>query len=363
MSKEKVELTTLNVALAVLLLFLVGLSLYAVETIKKGTEPAKKPKIDAVLVLAECKECFNLEQAAQGLGQLPIELSVKKLNFSDKEAKKLVERYGIEKLPALILTGDTKDLPLEGFTEKKGALLLESPAPYIDAKTGTLKGKVSATLLLKKSCTNCVDLKNVVTQLKQMGLLVTTVTEIQAENGKELIQRYKITKAPTLLLSAEAIEYPVIKEVWEQIGSIEEDGMLVLREVAPPYYDLEKKSVQGIVDITLLTDKQCKECFDVSVLKQILEQNFAMAFGKEKTVDISSKEGKELVTRYEIKTAPTLIASKEAEAYQGIGEAWEQVGTKEKDGSYVFRKPELLQGIKYKDISTGEIKQGQEEGV
>ena len=78
-----------------------------------------------------------------------------------------------------------------------------------------------------------------------------------------------------------------------------------------------------------------------------------MPFKKENTYDISSKEGKELIARYKITKIPIIILSPDASAYPSFISAWDGVGTKETNGWFIMRNPELL-GT-YKDLSTNQI--------
>ena len=57
----------------------------------------------------------------------------------------------------------------------------------------------------------------------------------------------------------------------------------------------------------------------------------------ERTVDVSSAEGRSLMRTYSITAVPTVILSKDAVAYDALMRAWASVGTVEKDGSLVFR--------------------------
>ena len=50
---------------------------------------------------------------------------------------------------------------------------------------------------------------------------------------------------------------------------------------------------------------------------------------------------------------PTIILSKEASAYPRLTAVWKDVGTVEEDGTYIFRKTELM-GVS-KDLETGSL--------
>ena len=54
------------------------------------------------------------------------------------------------------------------------------------------------------------------------------------------------------------------------------------------------------LDLTIITDKKCSDCFDVNtLLSQIKKQNVNV--GSEKSVDKDSDEGKDLIKKFAIK--------------------------------------------------------------
>ena len=66
----------------------------------------------------------------------------------------------------------------------------------------------------------------------------------------------------------------------------------------------------------------------------------------EKIYDVKSAQGKEFVSKYGIFKVPMIIVSPEAEQYPSFVQAWNSVGTKEDDGWFVMRSPELLGSVK-----------------
>ena len=72
----------------------------------------------------------------------------------------------------------------------------------------------------------------------------------------------------------------------------------------------------------------------------------------EKYVDVSSSEGKTLLSKYDITAIPTIILSKEISDYETIKKTLEQFGTFEQDGKFVFRKLDVLK-VKYQDLKGG----------
>jgi len=131
------------------------------------------------------------------------------------------------------------------------------------------------------------------------------------------------------------------------------DGKFVLRQVIPPYYDVASNKIKGGVNITYLTDQSCKECYDVKLHDRALT-NLGVPTTGIKTVDISSDEGKQLVSKYSIKLVPTLILSGEVSEYQTLVQVWKDVGTVTSDGTYIFTDLGVMGGS-YKDLSKNQI--------
>ncbi|MDO8618388.1 MAG: hypothetical protein Q7R49_00420, partial [Candidatus Daviesbacteria bacterium] len=75
----------------------------------------------------------------------------------------------------------------------------------------------------------------------------------------------------------------------------------------------------------------------------------------QRSVDISSVEGKSLLARYGITKVPTILISPEADQYANLKNVWKNVGTVETDGWYVFREMQQLRGAVYKDLTTNQI--------
>ena len=110
----------------------------------------------------------------------------------------------------------------------------------------------------------------------------------------------------------------------------------------------------------LIVDTSCKECFNASVYPEVFEQALSLKIKNVKTVDTNSTSGKTLVSKYNIEMVPTIILSKDASLYPVMEQVWPQLGTQEKDGSYVLRNVGLLgsalqQKISYKNLSSGEV--------
>ncbi len=370
---EKSKLTNINTYLMIALVIVVAIGLYFTLSVPKIEQPKPVPPREVTLTVlgTDCEGCFNITAAVDFIKQqknLNVTATTE-LNIADSAEK--VSAYGITKLPAMVITGNVTNLTIPNFDAKENALVFDkAPAPYYNVAEKRVVGRVTVIQLEDKTCTDCFNLSQITAQLSQAGIKLSSQKTIDAksEEGKGLIAKYKIEKIPSLIFNSDALEYDVIKEVWDQVGSKESDGSLVLRFVNPPYINVSTGKVEGLVQLTALVDKSCADCYNISVLQTLLQEGFSMIFGKEETLDVSSAKGKMLVKKYSIELIPTVILSKEVSAYPNFAEAWVQVGSMETDGFAVFKKVEILKeyfgqqgtALVYKNLTSGQVVNGSE---
>jgi len=213
--------------------------------------------------------------------------------------------------------------------------------------------KLKVTIITQKDCAGCWDVNLLLDAIKEGNVKITDTKTLYTDsaNTKKLIDQYKITKIPTILVSGDLNKDPNMQQLWTALGEVV-DGTFVFRQVIPPYIDIASGQLKGKITLTYLTDSSCKECYDVHLHDTALK-NLAIIPGTTKTVDISSDEGKALVAKYQIKAVPTMLISGEVGEYKNLTSIWEQVGTVASDGTYIFTKAELM-GT-YKDLSKNKI--------
>ncbi len=367
MTKTKINVPTVNTYLLIGLLVILLFSLYSIYQVRTGLEemkPPEPPKLAqltiTVIAAPKCDDCFDAAAFSQAVRQTPLTNVVEStVAYDSIDGQKLIKDYQITRLPAAVVTGEIDNVTVQGFTKAEDAYVFtETPPPYYDIKLGGVVGRVTVTFITDALCAQCFDVTSFADQLAQVGVSVSTrrTLDVKDKEAQELLKKYAITKIPGMLLSDDALAYDIIKQAWPQVGTHESDGTLVLRNVSAPYRDLATRQLRGLVTITYLVDNSCTECYNVSLHKQVLEQSFAMQFAQEKTIDIASAAGKKLVETHAITAVPTFLLDKEAEAYPAMATAWSQVGTQAADGTYVFKKVDLLQGVTYKDLTTNTLK-------
>jgi hypothetical protein len=215
------------------------------------------------------------------------------------------------------------------------------------------QAKLRITVITKKDCADCWDVNLFLDALrdnniKEEGLETIYIDDASTQN---IVDKYKITKIPTVLISGELDKNANLAAAWPSLGEVI-DGVFVFREILPPYVDLATGQIKGKFSVTYLTDQSCAECYNYQDHEQVLK-NFGMKASESKTVDVSTDEGKALVEKYAIEGAPTIILTGELSEYQYLNQVWPLVGKTADDGAYVFTKLEEMGS--YKNIKTGKV--------
>ena len=326
----------------------------------EAKEAARPAQIELITIKdANCKDCFDITPVVSSIKKYNVNITKEEnLDLNSEKAEELINEYGIEKIPAVLLFGEIDRNRISELEERKDSLLFTNLLPpYTDAKSKKTMGKVSAIILKDTSCEKCIDLSKLLSDIKKLGVNIVSERSLNKEDeySQELIKKYSIDKLPTLILSDDLKVYSQdINARINQVGSIEDDGFYVLRLINPPYLNLSSNKIIGLVSMTVITDKSCNECYDPNKFHKPILQRMGVVFEKEDKADISSPEGKALLSKYSIDKVPTIILEGDVEAYPVLVNAWTDVGTKESDGMYVFRKVEVAQQA-YKDLSKGEI--------
>ncbi len=200
-------------------------------------------RVSATTIMdSECPDCTDVGSLVTALEQQAgVVFSTKKtVGYRSAEAQDLIKRFGVERIPAIIISKNILEYPAVkevwsqlNATEKNGFFALHAQQPpYRDARSGQIKGLVTMVYLTDNSCKNCYDVKNNRQIAGRLGLALEKVDEfdVNSSEGKELIAKYKIEKAPIALFSPDAKEYPLFVQVWPEVGSVETDGWFVMRK-------------------------------------------------------------------------------------------------------------------------------------
>lgn len=205
-----------------------------------------------------CEKCNDLTILVRQLKQAGVKtVAERNLNPSSAEGKGMIEKYGIDFVPTLILSKDAGAYRLIqeawlqiGTRENDGNYVLRTVnPPYINLTTGKLRGIVNAVYLADRSCTECYDVsvhKEILTSPQSFSIPFENeeAVDMADAKGKALIEKYNITQVPTIILSDEISAYPSSQSL-RQFFSVEKDGYYVFRtaQALGAYKDLTANEV------------------------------------------------------------------------------------------------------------------------
>ncbi len=205
-------------------------------------EKRVKGKVDLLLIKnSSCKDCIDLNFFADDLRELGIIIENERtIEFDSEEGQSQIEFYFIDRVPVVLLTSEIGEYsflkPLWsqiGIIAPDGSYIYTEAVPFFDLFSEETKGLVEVTRLIDANCSDCVDVNAIVSPLTKMGLKIIKeeTFDVSSEKGKELIEKYSITKIPTIIVSEEAEEYTEFFVVWPKVGTKEEDGFFVFRNL------------------------------------------------------------------------------------------------------------------------------------
>lgn len=220
----------------------------------------------------------------------------------------------------------------------------EGKGKWVATETGMfLTPNATAIVIEAPDCFACdyADYILLVSEREDLGTRITNITRLShnSTQAKLLISRYKIGKVPVLILKKDTEWDHRMLSWWNSaIGTYETERTLVMREVYPPYYDLETGEFRGFVEIRVLVNKSCTVCYDANAAADEIISAFKLIATKEE-IDVGSEEGRELIERYGITDDSGYIMNSDALEYPGFEEFWVSEGnTIEEDGWLVSRK-------------------------
>ncbi|MFA5021331.1 MAG: hypothetical protein WC517_04750, partial [Patescibacteria group bacterium] len=210
-------------------------------------------------------------------------------------------------------------------------------------QTGT-QGQYKVLVITKRNCPECWDTNLLINALKDLQINLdkpqTTYLDWWNFKANSLVKKYKIEKVPTIILTGDFDNNKTLKDILVNIGTIDKNTF-VLTRVIPPYLELKTGKLRGQVAVTFLTDTSCKECYDPKV-HEVALKNLGVPTTNQKSIDVSSDEGKKLIDQYKIKLVPTVIVTGDVTAYESLTSVWSKVGSVESDGAYIFRSLEVM---------------------
>ncbi|MCR4280465.1 MAG: hypothetical protein NUV82_03515 [Candidatus Komeilibacteria bacterium] len=218
---------------------------------------ALRPAVIEITVIPapDCPQCTDSASKLQTIESQEVKISSSTtLEASAAEAKEMMSKYEITRLPAIIVTGEYNKANISpalfelGAVEREQSYVFEPGRPvYYDTLTGQTVGLMKITYLGDEACEECYDPRNHRPILeKNFGAVIDTESfvDVGMAEGKKLISQYNITELPTVILTGDANKYPGLEAAWKGVGTVESDGAFVFRKNSAlgkvVYRDLQK---------------------------------------------------------------------------------------------------------------------------
>ncbi len=234
--------TQIVLGLLVFLAVLYGVNIFLTQKLS-GVLIDKPAKISFAILLPppdKCADCFDAESIIKMIDTAHnIKYTSQRLAYNSPLSSKYIDTYGIENLPALIVSGDIDNKKVTAAwtalagRKKNQRVVIASQLPYYNIASSQVKGIVSTVLLTDDTCADCFDANEYLTALARFNIVLndTAVYDIASDSGAELVQKYDITRVPTLILSPDVADYEGFASSWSEVGTIAPDGWFVFREV------------------------------------------------------------------------------------------------------------------------------------
>jgi len=206
--------------------------------------------------------------------------------------------------------------------------------------------KLSFTIItpIEGQCDKCFEAETVIDLIKKSHNIKISNKKILTAGSLSygrVIEEYDIENLPALIISGEISDERILG-AWTAFKGKEKAGKIVIQNLLP-YYDLKEEKNKGLVDVVIISDKSCEECFDGNQYLEIINR-LGVTIGDFKLYDVTSSLGSEFIQKYGITKVPTLILSSDVNDYQGFASSWKEVGTVEDDGVFVLREVQKIGG-------------------
>ncbi len=341
--------------------------------------PSPTPQVDkaklvlTIITVPECRYCVDLKDLITRIKSAGDAQIISEKTVSYKDATALMAKYGITKVPTVLLSGETakvsglKNMWSQiGEEQDDGTLVLTKMRPmYYDTAKGDFVGKLKVIRLVNSTCGEACTKASVIQGNFETNTGIRFVEEQEREanstQAKELAVKYNITKIPAIIITGDVDAYNELglKTAWLKVGTVESDGALVWRLINPPYQEYPSGKDKGFATLIGIEDPNCKQCYNVAVHKSILA-NLGVYFATEAYYNATQPQAKALIEKYNITLLPTVIVDGELKEYYpftSLEQIWNQVGTVEKDGWNVYRNMTALgSNVTYIVIATNETK-------
>jgi len=215
----------------------VGLLFYSSD--RTAADAADELKI-VLLTTPECEDCFDLQPLRDYIIEGGAEESnITEIEYTSSKGEKLLKKYNITKVPTALLMGNYSDydylqelVGTAGEIVEDALLITKLQPPYLDLEQDRLRGLFEVTYITDETCEECYDIEEHRVILERLVLKPSSerYIDVSSEEGILLLEEYDILAVPTLVFRGDLLVYERLIEIWQEVGSIEDDGAWVLRE-------------------------------------------------------------------------------------------------------------------------------------
>lgn len=191
-----------------------------------------------------CDNCTDLTLLADNILSFVngVSKGTKILKSNETQAKQLIAKYNITKLPAMIISKDASAYQeivdtweSIGTVESDGSYVLrEITPPYYDIAQKKIRGWVTVTMINDSSCAECYDVSTHILILSNYGVVFEEekILDVSSKEAKSLTSKYNITSVPTMVLTGDPAVYPALAQIWQSVGTVEDDGTYIFRKLS-----------------------------------------------------------------------------------------------------------------------------------
>ncbi len=231
-----------------------------------ATAEANRPANLDITVVADktCADCYDLSSIIGQISKENVKInSNQNIDSASDQGKQLVAQFGIKKLPTFLVSGElTRNAKLANFFAQAGDttgttfVFRQVGGPYVDTATGKIKGRTNLVMLLDVTCSQCYDVTQHESILRQFGMQPTSkVVDIKSAEGVALKNKYGIKLVPTFVLTGDVASYPDFKTVWPQVGVVAYDGAYVFTKGVPSMGTYKDLSTNKVISPAPATNK------------------------------------------------------------------------------------------------------------
>lgn len=191
-----------------------------------------------------CPQCLDTKAIVEGFKKGGVKIKdTKELSWNSLGAQKIINQYKITKVPTFIFSPefdlyDSLKTSWSNFgtvEQDKTYVARNIPLPYRDLAKGQMEGFVDIIYLTDSTCTNCYKAQDVQRPIltKEYGVALRSerFVDVSSAEGRNLINKYSITKVPTILISPDVDQYANLKGVWKSVGTVDKDGWYIFTEM------------------------------------------------------------------------------------------------------------------------------------